>query len=167
MTISAELKNVYASAVADRRYIETLELSHSKFTKTYYLTNDWQVWSFKDEGGTTRSFESIPFEIVLPSTAESGLLQDMKIAIANTGREMVTEIENAVSKPDEPITCIYRVYLDIAGSDPQIDPPLDLKITRITLDDNVISAAATRYDVLNRAFPNEYYTRATFPGLDR
>ena len=46
MTISAALKEVYASAPTTQRFIETLALSHSLFAQTYYITNDNQNWTF-------------------------------------------------------------------------------------------------------------------------
>ena len=166
MTISAELKEIYASAPNDVTYIECLSLSHSRFTKTYHLTSDMAQWSFFDESGKILNFESHPFKVVLPTRDTSGN-QELTLTIANAGLLMMQELEAAQLKPDEPIVCLYRVYLDVPNSYPQIDPPLSLSITDVTADASAISATATRFDVLSRAFPTEVYNIDDFPGLER
>ena len=166
MTISAKLKEIYASAPNDVQYIETLSLSHSQFTKTYHVTSDMAQWSFFDENGKLITFESHPFKVVLPKRDTSGN-QELTISIANAGLLMMQELEAAQLKPDEPIVCLYRVYLDVPNSYPQIDPPLSLSITDVSADANTINATATRFDVLSRAFPTEVYNIDDFPGLER
>lgn len=166
MTISAALKEVYASAPATQRYVETLAFSHSLFDKTYYLTNDNQPWSFLLETGQLVTFQVMPFRIVLPNSDGKGN-QDMKLTLANIGRQLIDPLESAIALPSEPVRCVYRVYLDQVSSSPQNSPPLTLIITGVQVNREAVSATATRADVLNRVFPFQFYKLETFPGLRR
>lgn len=166
MTISAALKEIYASAPTTQRFIETLAFSHSLFPQTYYVTSDNQPWQFLLETGQLVTFVAMPFRIVLPSLDGQGQ-QDMGLTIANIGRDLVDPLEAAIALPEEPIRCTYRVYLDTAATVPQNDPPLSLIITGVQVTREAVSATATRTDVLNRAFPFTFYRYSDFPGLRR
>lgn len=166
MTISQALKEVYASAPATQRYVETLSFSHSLFSQTYYLTNDNQNWTFLLETGVSKTFVVMPFKIVLPKNDGKGN-QDMNLTLANIGRELIDPLEAAIALPSEPVSCVYRVYLDQASTTPQNSPPLTLKITGFEVTREAVSAMATRSDVLSRAFPYNFYKLETFPGLRR
>jgi hypothetical protein len=166
MPISAALKEIYASAPATQRYIETLAFTHSLFSQPYYLTNDNQPWDFLLESGQLVTFAPMPFRIVLPTLDGKGQ-QDMALTLANIGRDLVDPLEAAIAKPSEPIKCTYRVYLDTPSTSPQNTPPLALIITGISVTADAVSATATRTDVLNRAFPFNFYQYTQFPGLRR
>jgi len=166
MPITAALKEIYASAPATQRYIETLAFTHSLFAQPYYLTNDNQAWEFLLETGQLVTFTPVPFRVVLPALDAKGQ-QDMELTIANIGQDLVDPIEAAIANPREPIRCTYRVYLDTPGSAPQNTPALTLIITGVNVSGEAVSATATRNDVLNRAFPYNFYTYTQFPGLRR
>jgi len=166
MAISSALKEIYASAPATQRYIETLAFSHSLFSQTYYVTNDNQSWQFLLETGSLVTFSVMPFRIVLPTLDGQGQ-QDMGLTLANIGRDLIDPLESAIAKPSEPIRCVYRVYLDQAATAPQNTPPLSLILTGVQVTRESVSATATRADVLNRAFPYTFYRYETFPGLRR
>lgn len=166
MTISAALKEVYASAPTTHRYIETLSFSHSLFPQVYYLTNDNAAWDFLLEDGSLVKFLPVPFRIVLPTVDKEGN-QDLSLTLANIGQDLVDPLELAIAKPEEPIRCTYRVYLDASSSQPQNSPPLSLVITSVQMTRQSVSAIATRSDVLNRAFPYNVYRYDAYPGLRR
>ena len=167
MTISPDLQRIYASAPQDDKYIETLEMSHPLFSRSFFFTNDLSPWKFLlEDGKTQQDFEIVPFEIILPAQ-DGGGQQDLKIGIDNVGREAVEEIEAAQEDPTQPISVVYRVYLDTILTVPQIDPPIRLSLTDIQVSLNAITGIATRADTLNRLFPNVVYRSETFPGLDR
>jgi len=165
MPISAALKEVYASAPTTQRFIETLALSHSLFAQTYYITNDNQNWTFLLETGATATFIAMPFKIVLPTSDGKGN-QDLGLTLANIGRDLVDPLEAAQAKPSEPIKCVRRVYLDTPSTAPA-DSPLTLLISAANVTKESVSATATRMDVLNRAFPYNFYRADLYPGLRR
>jgi hypothetical protein len=168
MTITPELARVYASAPSTRRYIETLELSHPLFDQVYYLTNDPQAWQFQIDAGDAALtvFRPVPFLVQLPTQDGKGQ-QDLQIVIDNVGREIMDAIEAAAADPSVNITVTYRVFLDIANSLPQNDPPLVLALPSIVVGMASVTGTATRADVLNRPFPSEVYRVDSFPGLNR
>ena len=166
MPISQTLKEIYASAPTTQQYVETLSFSHSLFSQTYFMTSDNRAWDFLLETGQLVKFLPVPFRIVLPTLDGQGQ-QDMALTIANIGRDLVDPLEAAIAKPSEPIRCTYRVYIDTAGSAPQNTPALSLIITGVNVSGEAVSATATRNDVLNRAFPFNFYTYTQFPGLRR
>lgn len=166
MPLSQQLREIYASAPTTQRYIETLSFAHSRFAQTYYLCGDNQPWTFLLETGQVVNFLPVPFRIVLPTIDAQGN-QDMQLTIANIGRDLVDPIESAIAVPSEAIKCTYRVYLDTPSTTPQNTPPLVLTITGVQVARDAVSATATRADVLNKAFPANFYDYATFPGLRR
>lgn len=108
----------------------------------------------------------MPFRVILPTVDGQGN-QDMNLTLANIGRDLIDPLEAAIAKPSEPIRCTYRVYLDTPSSSPQNTPSLTLTITSVQVTRGTVAAIATRADVLNRAFPYNFYDFATFPGLRR
>jgi hypothetical protein len=166
MPITQALKEVYANPQRNVRYIETIELYHPNFPKTYYLTNDVGNWQFRIEDGTVRTFESVPFEIRLPGMNNTGQ-QEMQFAICNIGYEIIDSLEKANALPSVNIRLVYRVYLDTPASMPQNNPPTELSIADIVANTETITATATRFDVLNRKFPSARYNVSEFPGLLR
>lgn len=165
MPISQSLKEVYASAPTSQRYIETLTFSHSTFP-SYNITNDNRSWRFLIAAGQSVDFLAMPFKIVLPKTDNKGN-QDMALTVANIGRELIDPLEAAIAIPSEPVRCIYRVYLNTPNTLPQNTPPLSLIITGVSVTRESVSATATRADILNRAFPYNFYKFSQFPGLRR
>lgn len=166
MPISDELKRVYASAPSDVDYVETLEFSHSQFSKTYYFTNSMHDWDFLDENGQPVEFKTMPFEVKLPESNNSGA-QELQLSMCNVGLEMMDEIEAANKTPRENIACVYRVYLNRPNSQPQNTPVLNLNISDIQADLQTVNATATRFDVLTKPFPTKVYNVVEFPGLKR
>lgn len=167
MTLSPEIKRIFASAPTDTRYVETLQFTHPGFLEEKFLTNDVEQWDFLLEDGTTSvTFERVPFQLILPSHSDGGR-QDLQIAICNIGQEMMDELERAVQIPLVPIKCTYRIYIDQTGSLPQNDPPTRLTIKNVDARKEEISTVATRADVLNKSFPSDIYRITNFPGLDR
>ena len=165
--ISPELARVYASAPFDRRYIETLELSHPQFARTFRICKDTQAWDFLlDDAATAATFDPVAFNVTLPTQDGKGQ-QDMQIEIDNVGREAMDAIEAAATQPQINVACVYRVYLDQALSAPANTPPLVLALQHIGVNAQAIQATATRADTLNRPFPSELYRIDLFPGLDR
>jgi hypothetical protein len=166
MAISAQLKEIYASGTA-QRYVETLEFYHSLFpAKSYFMTNDTVAWDFFLEDGRLITFKQVPFRVVLPANDHGGN-QDLSVTLANIGRDLVDPLEQAIMKPQEPIRCTYRVYIDQANTMPQNTPPLTLTISNVQVSQETVSATATRADVLNKSFPSKLYRYDDFPGLRR
>ena len=168
--LTDELKRVYASAPFDRRFVETIELTHPLFPQTYWLNNDVQAWQFLLNAGDTPlaavEFLPVPFRLVLPTVDGKGQ-QDLQMVLDNVGREAMDAIEAAAANPTINIGLTYRVYLDVPLTPPQVNPPLVLALQSVVITLDSIVGTATRADVLNKAFPSELYRVDLFPGLNR
>ena len=166
MPISEELKRIYASAPSDVTYVDTLSFSHSQFTQLWSITNHVKPMRYFLESGRLERFINVPFEFSLPASNTQGN-QDLSFAICNVGREIMDEVENEVSFPQEPIQVKYRVYTDKEDTYPETNPPLTLSVTQVSFSLQTITANARRFDMLNYPFPNLYYELKNFPGLRR
>ena len=165
MVISAELARVYASAPADDDVVETLELAHPNFTKTWFLVREPYPFDATLETGAAVTFEALPFAVVLPAKSGEGQ-QDLGISIGNIDLVLIDELERANDDPTTKISATYRAYVSSDPSAPAFVLPA-LALSEIIASETVARGTATRTDVINRPFPSVLYTIQLFPGLDR
>jgi len=161
--ITEALQRIYASNQRDAEALETVELSHSAFSKTFYLVQDSAPHIGQLDDGTEQVFSPFGFEIVYPST---GNQQDLAFIFDNVSRLATEELRNAIQKTAEPIKLTHRVY--IKNITLQQSTPLTLSLTNISVNDTTISARATRADLIKRKFPfgaNIYYDQR-FKGIE-
>jgi len=167
MPISDELKAVYATAPYDEYYIETLSLSHPQITGgTKYITNQVDGLSGKLEDGTDVYYSFTPFAVVPPDKAEQASLS-LKVAIDNTSRTLMGDLERLATEPTEPIQVYYRVYLKSDPDTVQNDPPLNLEILSVTATESAVSFNAGITNLRGKPFPSVLYSTELFPGLIR
>jgi len=162
MALSEALKEIYSSNPVGQRFYETVEISHSLFTKTYYMVQDRESHDWKLEDDSTVTFEPFGFSLVLPEVG--GAEQSISFVFDNVGREAMGELEAAAELISEPIKLHYRVYID--GSDiSQYD--ISLVMTNIVADNYNITAVATRPDLYARTIPkgNAVFYDSRFKGL--
>jgi hypothetical protein len=164
--ITPELKRIYASAPSGRFYVETLELSHSLFPQTFYINNNLKLWRFDLGDGTMVDFDPVPFQAIQPPRDGRGR-QDLKLVIDNVGRDAMEALEAAAALPQENIKVTCRIYINVAETPPQNDPPLVLTLSDIEVSTAAITGVATRADTLNKPFPFYHYRVDNFPGLNR
>lgn len=156
------LKKIYAANTTGDRAIDTLELSHSLFTRTYYLVRDNESLFFNIDGVSTY-FQSWAFDFRLPEIGSEQ--QDMSIIFDNTDLALLDEIELAAGDFSEPIKATYRVYIE-SSADEQ-STPMILSLTNIVADIESVSAVASRPDLFKRYFPsgNKAHFDNRFKGL--
>ncbi len=163
MTVSPDLARIYASAPATQRVIETLEISHPAFSRTYYITPELTGLAATLETTVDVFFQYIPFEVKLPDVSANGF-QDLVISITNVDRIFTDELELASENPAEPIEFVYRAYSSTDLTQPGFVLP-QMSATEVTADEKTISTKATIVDLVNRQFPFEIYTNRLFPML--
>jgi len=163
MALSNELKKIYSANPTAEMAYDTIEISHSLFTQTYYLVKDNDSHNWKLEDDSIVTFEGFAFDIRLPEVGSPQ--QDLAFVFDNVGREGTRELELAAENIDEPIKLIYRAYID--GFDTPQTSPLSLVLTNIVTDDVTITAVATRADLYKRTIPtgNKAYFDQRFLGL--
>ena len=168
--LSAAIKEAYASAPVSDVIYHTLELWHPAFTQPIRVVRDRAALDARLETTAARdageivTFVAFAFDILPPEQTAVGTPQCV-IEIDNVSREIVEQLDLAVTQPD-PIVAIYRQYLsgDLT-SGPENDPPLELNLITVTADVFRVRATAGFPNLLNRKFPGLTYDLDTFPGL--
>ena len=171
MPISQELAEVYASAPYDLYYIETLQLSHPIFAAepvpgSVFLTNQREPLIGKLEDGSDVEYEPAPFVTIPPNDEENSALQ-LQVAIDNSSRRLMDNLERLSEYPQEPVRVIYRVYLSNDINTVQNDPPLSLEITSVTASQTAVTFNAGQTNLRRQPFPFQLYTTELYPGLAR
>lgn len=162
MPFSNTLSSAYAYTDRDALWWEALVLEHT--TGTYYLTNAPTTIQgvFK---GAVRTFQPIPFEVLLPDRDGDGQ-QDLRISVCNVGGEMLNALRKASQAGRSPIKVYWTVYLN-GNTMPQYDPPLELVLTDVALSATQMTGIGSRYNIFDRQFPYVTYRPDTYPGLAR
>lgn len=169
-TLSAAIREAYASAPTDTVIYHTLELRHPAFSAPIRVVRDYANIDAKIETtstvdpGAVVAFVAYAFDIVPPDMSADALPQ-CTIEIDNVSREILAQLDAAILM-NMPIKVVYRAYLSDALLDgPENDPPLELTISRITATPLRISATAGFTNLLEQRFPGLDYELETFPGL--
>lgn len=157
------IKEAYAVAETEDQSVHTLEFRHSALDAPIYLVQDRQPHDFKLESGEVVTFEPVGFNITLPSSGDNGL-QEIDITLDNVSKR-ITDFIKKVLTADEPVRVYYRPYLLTDPNTPQMNPPMYLNLSDVTITSKTVTGKATFVDVLNRNFPNDKYTRKRFPSL--
>ena len=105
------------------------------------------------------------FDLELPPV-ETIPVPEITVTLDNVSTEIVQYLDQAIETQDM-IEMTYRPYLSNDLSCPQMDPPITLTITNISVDVLKITATARMMDIGNKSFPAENYTVKNYPGLSR
>jgi len=161
MSLSQELHEIYSSNVLDVMAYDTIELSHSLFTKSYYFIQDNVSHNLQLEDSSIVEFEPFGFSINLPTKGSNQ--QDMGLVFENVGQVLMKELELAAGNIKENIICTYRVYID--GSDLQQNDSHILGLTNITATPFNITANASRISLYDRFVPAKRFEPQVFIGI--
>lgn len=163
-TMSEALKEAYALAPSNVAVIETLAISHPSLPNgTIYLCRNMEDLVCTLEDSTQHTFTAVAFNIQLPKSGDGGL-ELLQIQIDDV-QGVVSSFLRSVAYQVDPVVIQYRPYLATDLTTPQLNPPLTLWLSSSTQDDNSVTIQANFADLINRPFPNEYYTLQRFPGL--
>jgi len=176
-TIKQALAEAYASAPVSEVIIDTLEIRHPSFfddagnpTAIRICRDRVDFEAYLEVGarmnaGQRVTFIAVPFDFKLPGAAEARVPQ-LEIGIDNIDRSITAAVERAYQQSD-PIQVTYRPYLASDPSSPQMDPPINMILSRVTVSVFRVTGTATLSDVHNWPFPGRVYNPADFPGLLR
>ena len=110
MTEIEAYRNLLSSRPESERYYECVTLSHSKFSKVYYLVNDSVSLVAKIPGGATVTFE--PASMAPSDSAISNdLSQSVSFTIADIDNVLDSELDLIpLGDPESPVVA-YSIYL--------------------------------------------------------
>ena len=157
------IKEAYTVAPPDAVILNTIELIHPAMDPTVRLVQDLQPHTLRLETGESFLFEAAAFRFSLPPTGDNGL-QELNLQLDNVDRRISDYMEAIMLNP-VPITVKYRAYLSNDLLNPQMDSPLTLFLTDLTLDMTQLSGRASFADIINRPFLSPTYNSRVFPGL--
>ena len=165
MSYSEAMKEAMATARSNDPVLDTIEIAHSLAKGGIFLIKNWEDLMLPlNEGGAPIRFRASGMEITLPEKGPQGI-QDLAINISNIGREVSDFLQLALTVPKEPIILRFRPYLKSDLSRPHFDPPLELSLSGVTIDNFQVNGIASVTDFLNRKFLSERYTEERFPAL--
>lgn len=160
--LSAAIREAYAIAPTGKAVLETLEL-RLQGRDSLFIYRGVEPLDMRLESGEWATFEPVPFQFRLPKSSETGS-QALDITMDNVDArvsDFVTEARGSLA----PVEVIYRPYLSDDLTGPQMDPPLVLYLKGATITASSAAGQASFIDIVNKRFPNDYYTGDRFPGL--
>lgn len=158
--ISDALKEAYASCSDEFEVYETVELSIGSLI-AYYCSGLTPRTS-KDENGITVNWNPAPFKISLPQQSTTGI-SALSLTIENTDG-IAMKIVNAIRKGSSVAYLKYRTYIEGQDS-PQNPRPMKFEIQSAACTLGSITFQAGIPDIVNKSYPNAFYSYTSFPGL--
>jgi hypothetical protein len=171
------LKEAYAANPANDVVLDTIEIRHPAFVDDNGNPTAVRVVRGYDDivatleadapmnAGEAVTFIGAAFNFTLPGF-EEGQIPQLQLTLDNVSRELTAHLEQAIGQV-APIEVTYRPYLYSDLSGPQMDPPINMLLTTVTVDVFQVTGTATLNDVHNWGFPNRSYDLTSFPGLLR
>lgn len=159
---SDAIKEAYSICPSDKTLVDTLEIRHPD-KESIFLVRDYAEFVGTLETGEQVTFVPMAFDFKLPKSADTGA-QSLDVAMDNTNNQVAEYLESVRSSL-KPVTLIYRPYLSEDPSKPQMSPPLTLTLTSALITTAQVSGRATYADIVNKKFPNDYYTPRRFKNL--
>lgn len=155
------LEQVYASAGNDV-IIETLELTCAAWSSSLALCNGFEDHECITEDGRTVMFLAAAIEVALPKRTNQGD-QSLTFGLDNITGEAQGLIDASLDG-DALIYITYRAYLNSDKSAPA-DAPYRMIVRGGTIQGSQVQVNAGFYDLINTAWPRNFYTSEFSPGL--
>jgi len=143
--ITDALKELYSNS-SSTVYYDTIYLSHSKFSSTWYFISNPTARSLQLTDASVHVFNPLSFELVLPTIGDAQ--QDMSVVIDNTNLVLVKELNKAAQDIEEPIILTHNVYID--GFDIPQSVDITLSLTDVRYTKNQLIATATSADTIGK-----------------
>ncbi|WP_445363344.1 DUF1833 family protein [Microbulbifer sp. ANSA003] len=161
--MSAVLETVYASAPIDEIIIHTLELRHAAFEGgAIRLCQGFDDIEATLEDGETATFTASGFGVSLPQRSVRGR-QDLQFQLDNVTGEALHNIRAALEAGGA-IQVVYRQFLESDLSAPA-QPATVMTAVSVKANPASVSVIASFHDLVNKAWPNKFYTPDFAPGL--
>lgn len=185
LTDDEKLLEIYSSAPADWKTVETLEFIHSLFKQpngapdSVRLVNDNVDWDLPIEAdaplfaGEVKTFHRISIG-VKPPAQEDGRVGEMTLTLGNIPFTVLPKLSLA-TQVKSPVAVIYREYIleydktddstvvhNTSGPSYKIE---HLTVKRANFVNTTGEVTCAFADILNTTFPRMFMTQDEFPGL--
>ena len=137
----------------DQVYLVLLQISHASITTIYVVNNYTDIVS----NGIT--YIGFPFDITLPQDFEDAI-PNVNLTICNVDRQIVYAVRSLTGPP------IITISVVLAASPNTVEAgPYVMTLREVTYDSMTVSGSIFPEDMLNEAYPGDYFTPANFPGM--
>lgn len=161
--LSEALKEAYASAYTEVDVIDTIELTEVGTENSLYICSGLIAQPLLLGPGVYKTFQPYPFKLSRsPGISDSGAVS-VSVAVENVNGAVSAMLQTARAN-NRPVEVIFRTYLsnDDTAQNPR---PLILELTAAEISLSGVTLTATAPDIVNKVFPNAYYSYTAYPGL--
>lgn len=157
-------------APIERAMLYCVSLEHPAMTEPVHIVRNFEniVATLESSAagapGETVEFIALPIGMKLPEESDQSMAPSVSIWLDGVSETVATELDNVVETLD-PVTLTVRAYASDDLTGPANDPPLQLEVINVKLDETRVSLQATFTDPVNESFPGKSYTREEYPGL--
>jgi hypothetical protein len=155
------LERVFASGGTEV-VIPTLELSCAAWDAPILLCNGFENHICTTEDARTLTFVASAIAVALPKRNTQGT-QNLTFAIDNVTGEAQHLIDTALDA-QEMVHLTFRHYLSTDKSAPA-EPPLKFVVKSGEMEGSALRVTAAFFDMINTAWPRNFYTADFAPGL--
>lgn len=155
------LAQVFASGGQDV-VINTLELQCAAWAEPLLICNGFEDHVLTTEDDRTLLFQAAGIDVALPQKNTQGG-QILTFAVDNVAGEAQQRVDAALDA-GERVTLIFRFYLASDKTAPAA-PPWRFIVRDGTLEGGRAQFRAAFFDMINTAWPRNYYDAIRFPGL--
>lgn len=138
-TTAERLKQMMIHYPRGQYSIDTLEISHSQMSKVYYLTREPMGITANLESGVQVDFTPTQINLSLAHTKQN-LDQNFSFTLPDVTNELDDEMDRIDLSSSEPISLIYRSYINIDLSEPAVI--FKLQILSITQEKGIFTIQA-------------------------
>lgn len=159
--LSEALKEAYASAFTEVEVIDAISLWEE--TNELHICSGHRQLTLQPRPLTYRTFLPFPFKMSKDVGISDSGVASVSIAVENVDGTVAEFLRN-VRASKNPVIVSLQTYL--SDSDlPQNSRPIVLELTGAEVTLNGVTFTASTPDVVNKAFPNAYYSYTSYPGL--
>lgn len=162
MSLEDQLREILSTYPAGEYLIDTIEISHSLFSQTYYLTREPLGITATLETAATVDFTGANIEIALNST-KSDLDQNFSFTFSDIENVLDDELDRIPLDNDEKIAMVYRGYISTDLSAPA-QGPIRLEVITVSQEKGVFTVEAGAPQ-LNWSETGIIYNYVDFPTL--
>lgn len=160
--LSEALKEAYASASTEVEVIETLELTDEEGTDIFICSGNIPLPLLLSPG-IYRTFQPYPFKMSKEVGISDTGTATITVAVENVNG-VVAEFLRTTRAANRTVYVKLRTYLSNDEA-PQNSRPIKLELTGADITLSGVTLTASTPDVVNKAFPNAYYSYTSYPGL--
>lgn len=160
--LSEALKEAYASASTEVDVIETLQLTDETENDIFICSGNIPQ-PLMLSPGVYRTFQPYPFKVSKDVGISDTGTATITVSVENVNG-LVSDFLRKTRAADRTVYVLMRTYID--GVDgPQNSRPIKLELTGADITLSGVTLTASTPDVVNKAFPNAYYSYTSYPGL--